>query len=172
MLLLALTHKHLLYSFPSYFFSCTVIMRWSLSSIPRNHRTSIYHMWAALSFKKKNSLPSGLGRTLLLNHLMVTQWSAIFRLAGWLCSSRPLPSDVCTKASVTTCCYCLRFQFIHPTSSCKFWGTVSVHVQVDECWLVQQSNKCAQGVNRKPKGRWGEDVFMCVKKQISSTQGW
>lgn len=50
--------------------SCTLVTLQSLESFPRNHRISIYHMWASPSFR--------LGERLLLNHLMVKQWTAIF----------------------------------------------------------------------------------------------
>lgn len=57
-----LPHNNFLYS------SCTLLTLQSLQAFPRNHRISIYHML----------LPSVLGERLLLNHLMVKQWPAIF----------------------------------------------------------------------------------------------
>lgn len=50
--------------------SCTLVTLQSPGSFPRNHRISFYHMWASPSFR--------LGERLLLNHLMVKQWTAIF----------------------------------------------------------------------------------------------
>lgn len=98
--------------------SCPVItLWWSLSSLPRNHRISIYHMWASPSFKKKKtSLPPVRvsGRTVLLNHLMVKQWSVIFSSPP---ARRPwsLPSHrfVCAfKASESARRFCSCHQFV------------------------------------------------------------
>ena len=159
---------------------CPVITLWSLSSLPRNHRISIYHMWALLHLKKKkkNSLPPVSGRTLLLNHLMVKQWSAIFSSPParrlW---SLPSHRSVCAfKASESARCFCLWHQFVKhlfcvgvsrrnvsPWMIFLFRGT-----GLYECAYMRMDADCRNKATIVLKGSMGnlrafrEDVFMCV----------
>ena len=128
--------------------------------------------------KKKNSLPPVSGRTLLLNHLMVKQWSAIFSSPParrlW---SLPSHRSVCAfKASESARCFCLWHQFVKhlfcvgvsrrnvsPWMIFLFRGT-----GLYECAYMRMDADCRNKATIVLKGSMGnlrafrEDVFMCV----------
>ena len=119
-------HIRLLFSL-----SCPVITLLSLWSLPRNHRISIYHMWAAASYEKNIShflLFWGgpyCSTTLWPN----SQWSAIFRLVGWLSSSSlALPSDrLCVLKQL-----CQLGASVQVTS----WFKRLCHIDVSRAWQI------------------------------------
>lgn len=90
---LTFTHKTLAVLLPFYFLYLSspfiTLCALSISSKKPQDVNLPYVSYSFFKKKKNLSLPSVLGRTLLLNHLMVKQWSAIFRLVGWLFSRRP-----------------------------------------------------------------------------------
>lgn len=170
---LTFTHELLLFSSPAHFlhFSCPLITLRSLSSLPRNHRISIYHMWASLSWKKQSLTSFCFGEDLIAQ----SPYGQTVISYIYLSSSRPDVSftfreAACAIASVSACCFCSNAAAVWMYQEHK---KCSINPQVASWWLCVQVDECCYKATIAPKGSMGNrrafrERCVCVSLKADS----